>query len=307
MRYTHILITFLLLMVSNSALALKPIDPLKCQKELTGALKKTCLSALKNNPDAMHKMGRYYAGHIDSSKADYRQAFFWHRRLARLAIKQLLPDDLYAETMYNTGVFYADGLGTLQNHKKAFYWFEKAALRGEAIAMLRLAIIYSDGLGVAADIDISLGWLYKAVNAGNIDAKVLLAQVYSEGKVVKQDNIKALELLRDAAEQNSPNATFALAKFYLHGVGVEANPAIAKGLFSNACRLSFYEACKSYHDLDTQQEPQVTLSENSLETQGAAPKIEQAEVKHSEALSPEMRNPEQAQTTALPPAPKPLN
>jgi len=238
----------------HASTLLKPLDANQCKRELTGEAKTVCLKALQNDPEAQLTLGRLYAGQEDPKFTDYRQAFYWHRRLARLANQQQLMDPVFSETMYNTGVFYAEGLGTKQNHQKALYWFKTAANRGDGIAMFRLAVIYSEGIGVTANIKTSMDWLTKAVSAGNADTKVLLAQVYSEGNIVEQDNQMAIKLLREATQQNSPNANFALGNFYLHGIGVDANLLMAKNLFGTACSLNLLEACKAYYDIDSQQE-----------------------------------------------------
>ncbi len=243
-----------LLMAITPVAFAENINPNQCKKDLTGNLKQLCIKALKDDPEAQLQMGRLYAGHIDPELTNFQQSFYWHRRLARLAVHLKLTDPVYSETMYNTGVFYADGLGTQQNHKKALYWFKKAAERGDNIAMFRLAIIYSEGLGVTTDINESLDWLKRAVVAGNLDAKVLLAQVYSEGKLVSQDNALAIKLLREAVDENSPTAHFALGNFYLHGIEVEKSQLTAKNLFSNACRANVLEACRAYYDIDIQEE-----------------------------------------------------
>ena len=217
-------------------------------------MKSICTKAIKDDPEAQLQISRYYAGQIDPNVVNYPQAFYWHRRLARLAVHLKLEDPVYSETMYNTGVFYADGLGVKQDHKKALYWFKKSAERGDDIAMFRLALIYSDGLGVTANLQESLDWLKRAVVAGNLDAKVLLAQVYSEGKLLPQNNMLAVKLLREAVEQNSASAHFALGNFYLHGIEVEKSRLMAKTLFGKACRANLLEACRAYFDLDTQEE-----------------------------------------------------
>ena len=226
----------------------------QCKKDFTGEMKSICTKAIKDDPEAQLQISRYYAGQIDPNVVNYPQAFYWHRRLARLAVHLKLEDPVYSETMYNTGVFYADGLGVKQDHKKALYWFKKAAERGDDIAMFRLALIYSDGLGVTANLQESLDWLKRAVVTGNLDAKVLLAQVYSEGKLLPQNNTLAVKLLREAVEQNSASAHFALANFYLHGIEVEKSRLMAKTLFGKACRANLLEACRAYFDLDTQEE-----------------------------------------------------
>jgi len=259
----------LALLFSSSSLqastTLKPLDANQCKRDLKGEAKTVCLKALQDDPEAQLTLGRLYAGQEDPKLTNYRQAFYWHRRLARLADQQQLMDPVYSETMYNTGVFYAEGLGTKQNHNKALFWFTRAANRGDGIAMFRLAVIYSEGIGVAANLKTSLDWLNKAVAADNANAKVLLAQLYSEGKLVKQDNQIAIKLLREAAQQNSPNANFALGNFYLHGLGVDVNLLMAKNLFGTACGLNLLEACKAYYDIDSQQEDKLLTPDTDIQ------------------------------------------
>jgi hypothetical protein len=46
------------------------------------------------------------------------------------------------------GEMYYEGLGVKQSDIEAFRWFEKAAQRGDAIALLNMGSLYYEGQGV---------------------------------------------------------------------------------------------------------------------------------------------------------------
>lgn len=246
----------ILLAVSLSSLAIwnngahAYINSQHCLKSLTGKELLTCKQALDDNPDAQYKLARLYAGQLSPAHLNLRQSFYWHRRLARQALKHEWKTERDAETMYNTGVFYADGVGTNRHMTNAFFWFEKAAALGQSFAMVKVAKAYIEGIGTDINTDLGLSWLHKAVELNNTSAKIALAKVYADGLIIKQNSGKAIELLKQAIEQHSADAVMTLAHYYRDGTGIETNIITAKKLYSDACKMNLLIACKHYHALD---------------------------------------------------------
>ncbi|WP_319379603.1 tetratricopeptide repeat protein [Thiomicrorhabdus sp.] len=237
-------------LLSTSAWA---VDPKSCLQTFQGEAKQVCEKAIAGDPESQYQLARIYGDAQNSQMINYELSFYWHRELARNALKSNLKDEIYLLTMYNTGVFYADGIGVQQNLKNGIFWFQKAAERGEALSMLRLAVLYKSGLGVEKSDQTSEMWLNKAVKAGNPQAKVLKSRWILEGQISEKSTKLAIQLLEEAAKDNEPQACFALGNMHTTGFNVDKNPKKAKDYYSKACSLNLLEACKRYHDLDIEQ------------------------------------------------------
>jgi TPR repeat protein len=79
--------------------------------------------------------------------------------------------------MMPLGRLYANGEGVAQNYTKAREWWEKAADKGDATAMLYLGRLYYNGHGVAHDYAKAREWFEKAADKGNTDALASLARL----------------------------------------------------------------------------------------------------------------------------------
>ncbi|MBN2647329.1 MAG: sel1 repeat family protein [Thiotrichales bacterium] len=228
-------------------------NPNACLNSFQGEALKVCKLAINGDPKARYQLARVYGDAVNSRQVDYQQSFHWHRELARQAMRDNLLEPIYTLTMYNTGVMYADGVGVAQNAKNALFWFEKAAERGEALAMTRLGMLYeTGGTGVTANFAEAQSWMEKAVQKENAQAKVILSKWILEGKV-PAERTKAIQLLESASAQKSPQGAFALGNMYVTGFEnlVRQDLIQAKNLYSVACGQYVLEACKRYHDLDT--------------------------------------------------------
>lgn len=71
-----------------------------------------------------------YLGHKAMQRADFDEAFVWYMQAAE-------GQDVEGE--YNVGFCFEEGIGTAQNLQKAKYWYQRAALQGDAQAKEKLA------------------------------------------------------------------------------------------------------------------------------------------------------------------------
>lgn len=71
-----------------------------------------------------------YLGHKAMQRADFDEAFVWYMQAAE-------GQDVEGE--YNVGFCFEEGIGTVQNLQKAKYWYQRAALQGDAQAKEKLA------------------------------------------------------------------------------------------------------------------------------------------------------------------------
>jgi TPR repeat protein len=66
---------------------------------------------------------------------------------------------------------YYFGKGTLTDKKQAFYWYEKSAKQGSAIAQYNLGVIYFIGEGTLPDKKQAAFWIRKSYDNGFEEAK----------------------------------------------------------------------------------------------------------------------------------------
>src|SRR5437870_13579524 len=62
----------------------------------------------------------------------------------------------------NMGVRYLLGRGVEQDDKKAFYYFNKAALQGDVLAQNEVAYLYGAGIGTARHNGLAFNWYEQA-------------------------------------------------------------------------------------------------------------------------------------------------
>ncbi len=84
-----------------------------------------------------------------------------------------------------------------ENYTQAFYWYFKAAEKGDAAAQCNLGTCYAGGLGIAKDDAQAVYWYRKAAEQGDGEAQGLLSLCYFEGTGV----VKDLELAKFWARQ----------------------------------------------------------------------------------------------------------
>ena len=105
------------------------------------------------------------------------------------------------EDMDNLGDDYYYGRnGKPQDYIQAFFWFTKAAEKGNMYSQNSLGICYLKGFGVEKDDEKSSYWFSKAVEQGATDAMCNLARAYFVGRGVAKDTKKAIELVDRAID-----------------------------------------------------------------------------------------------------------
>ena len=148
----------------------------------------------------------------------------------KAALNILIPlaeeGDINAQ--YNLGNIYGDifnylKVGYLKDKKKAFEWFEKAALQGHTEAQHSLGYMYFTGQGIKQDYQKSFEWELKAANLGHAEAQHGIAVAYEYGLGVPKDRKKAFDWFIKSAHNNYPSAQYSLATYYEYGVGTKQN------------------------------------------------------------------------------------
>lgn len=104
------------------------------------------------------------------------------------------------------------------NHKKAAFWYHKAAEQGDPRAQFLLGLHYD-----YEDFEQAAVWYRKAAEQGESVAQFRLAELYEQGFGLPEDFAQAAFWYFHAAEQGNPDAQYCLAHAYANGRGVRKN------------------------------------------------------------------------------------
>lgn len=149
--------------------------------------------------------------------------------------KAAIGGDAYS--MNNLATMYYNGEGVEKNYTIAIEWFTKAAELGDKHAMDNLGCIYLNGEGTPLDYSKAMEWFKLAVEHGNTDSVSNMGIMYRNGFGVKQDYSTALNLFEIAAEAGSALGMFNLASMYHCGYGVDRNLDIAMDWYKKGAAL----------------------------------------------------------------------
>lgn len=187
----------------------------------------------ESNNDEEYILGRnYYEGrivakdynlaflHLNLSKSDDAKALLAECYLygqgtetnLSKAIKLCKPiSKIPSSVLTDIGNCYFYGTkGAQKNKAEAAKWFEKAANKGNAYAMNKLAAIYYFGNGVDKDINNAIKWFEKAASKKYARAMYNLGHIY----FTKMDHNKAIEWFEKAANKGHADAMCSLGYFY---------------------------------------------------------------------------------------------
>jgi tetratricopeptide (TPR) repeat protein len=109
--------------------------------------------AKKGDAAMQFKLGMQYWARLD-----YQKAFDWIKAAA---------DRGHPDAIYQLGMAYLYGRGTIQNYKYAQQRFEQAARLNNHEAQYLLGIMHRDGMGVPVSRDLAYAWLNIAASNGN--------------------------------------------------------------------------------------------------------------------------------------------
>jgi len=79
-----------------------------------------------------------------------------------------------AESLFQQGDVYHQGIGVSRDYSKAAHWYRKAARLGHAEAQFRLAELYKKGRGVKRSKKLAAKWFQAAADQGHVKAKYSL-------------------------------------------------------------------------------------------------------------------------------------
>ena len=124
-------------------------------------------SAAEDCPDALYRLGTWNLHGIGADK-DPELAAELFSRGAQLE---------HANCQYELGMLFLKKDGPIaKDDKAAFFWFNRAASKGNAPAQRQLAVCYENGTGCEVDLEKALALYREAARNGDVDARRRLSQ-----------------------------------------------------------------------------------------------------------------------------------
>jgi uncharacterized protein len=134
-----------------------------------------------------------------------------------------------AEAQYHVGMMYNNGIGTQQDIRQAFEWFQKSAASNDPLGAYKLGCYY-DGQGagvVASDSTEALKYKLIAAKAGYALAQHDVAILYDR----QGNSEEALKWWKMAGDQGYPSALFSLSRSYSAGKGTPRDLSLSYAYF----------------------------------------------------------------------------
>ena len=143
------------------------------------------------------------------------------------------------------GVMYAEGRGEVQDYSEASQWLQPAADAGLAEAQFQLGLIAeTGGSGVLQDRRRSFDLYSKAAAQGHVMAAYRLGIAYRYGRGVRVDEKEAMRWFSVAADKSNSEAMTQIGILYAQGRGVAQNDPMARQYFDKASALGNAEAMR---------------------------------------------------------------
>ncbi len=161
------------------------------------------------------------------------KASWWE---ARDRFKKAVAVRADPDFILNLGVTYEDE----KDYKKAMEWYQKAAVAGNAGAMLRIGYLYYTGYGKAwgnPKYDVARDWFEKSASAGDPYAMRMLGDMYFDGDGGEQDYTLARSWYEKAAAGGVTAAMISLGDMYRDGKGVHSDPQQALQWYQRAAAI----------------------------------------------------------------------
>ena len=138
-------------------------------------------------------------------------------------LKQL-GEDGYVIAQRRLGLFYYHGEKCVAADKEmSIYWFEKAAMQGDAPSENQIGIMYMDGDGVEVNREAAIKWLKMAAEGGDENAAWNLGLVYAE-RFEEKDYREAAYWYEIAANEYGKTGAYnELGIIYMNDNGVGPN------------------------------------------------------------------------------------
>lgn len=111
-----------------------------------------------------------------------------------------------AESQYNLGVSYENGIEVEQNISKAIDWYVKSAEQNWNDALYRLMLIYANGNGVKKDLEKAFSYALRCAKQNDATCMFNVVSSYKDGLGTNRDNAKMFEwAIKLGTLKNPPN------------------------------------------------------------------------------------------------------
>jgi TPR repeat protein len=120
-------------------------------------------------------------------------------------------------------------------------WFEKAAAKGNGVAMNDIGRMYQEGIGVDPSPADAAKWYQRGADTGNATAMNNLGMMYLDGQGVEQSDAEAFKWFKKAAEAGDAQAMNNTGLAYRLGKGVEKNDVEAGKWFKKSADAGLVE------------------------------------------------------------------
>jgi uncharacterized protein len=141
-----------------------------------------------------------------------------------------------AEAQYHVGMMYNNGIGTVQDPKQAFGWFEKSTAGNDPLGAFKLGCYYAGQFPGVVETDEDAALKYKLVAA---QAGYSLAQHDVAVHYARSGNFEeSVKWLKQASAQGFDLSLFGLSNLYHDGKGVPKDSALAFVYLTLATQVS---------------------------------------------------------------------
>lgn len=172
------------------------------------------------------------------------------------AAKQSLDNDVRnsqtgdASGLFEMGLRYYNGNGVVQDYKKAYDFWLKAAEKGHKVAQYNLGVMLESGDGVDANDEAALSWFQQAADQGHAGAINKIGVFHQEGRCgfVASDE-DAFPFFEKAAKAGNKFACYNIGIAYLEGRGCEVNRQRAINFLSRSAEQNHKPAENKLHEL----------------------------------------------------------
>jgi TPR repeat protein len=140
-----------------------------------------------------------------------------------------LADKGHAEAQYHVGMMHNNGIGTQQDPKQAFGWFQKSTASGDPLGAYKLGCYY-DGQGVGivtSDSNEALKYKLVSAKAGYALAQHDVATLYDR----QGNSEEALKWWKMAGDQGYPRSLYSLSMAYSAGKGTPRDLSLSYAYF----------------------------------------------------------------------------
>jgi TPR repeat protein len=139
----------------------------------------------------------------------------------------------HADSQFNVGLMYEQGIGVEKDAAKAIYWYGKSAAQGNSNAQYNLAVLYENGIGTTIDYAKANSWYREASAQGDALAIGNLGMLYIRGDGVNKNLIAGVALLiwsatLDGSPENLAKQNLASTRGLTPEMATEAQALTAK-------------------------------------------------------------------------------